>query len=99
MCTKLETFSQFIHDQKMPPGLQVVVHVLSVFGWIFLDHAKWNLCIFSGVDFAVKSFYLPLCTPIQLGIFQSVLKDFNYIHCGAAKMWKLYIESSIMKAL
>lgn len=40
----------------------------SVFGWVFLYHRNLIYAFSVILAFPVKSFYIPLCTPIQTGL-------------------------------
>ena len=70
---RLETFHSFTAIRKCPhpPRLEAAVQVHSVLGRILFG--KMEFVHFQREPIlAVKSFYLPLCTPIQLGISQCV---------------------------
>lgn len=67
----------------------------------FSKTAKNELYAFSVqlIYFAVKSFYMPMCAPIQMGISPSVLRTFHSIRRGAAKNVKTVQILNYEKAL
>ena len=74
--------------------------VHTVFGLALLDHRNEIYAFISGANFALKTFYRSVCTLIQIGISQSMLRtSADSIRCGAARMWKLYIKSHFENAL